>query len=115
MKKSFPSLYRHRQNEEYHRTIRELVDWLERTEEDIQSAEPIDLTVGDAQLAVQLVKFTVSGYDFLLVYCVPDSQLETSSFHCFVRIVFNIMRIIMSLTLFYFILLVHLVLLSRIF
>ncbi|KZS18270.1 Muscle-specific protein [Daphnia magna] len=45
------------QNEEYHRTIRDLVSWLERTEADIQSAEPIDLTVGNKQLKAQLTKF----------------------------------------------------------
>ncbi|XP_046443833.1 dystonin-like [Daphnia pulex] len=45
------------QNEEYHRTIRDLVTWLERTETDIQGAEPIDLTVGTKQLKAQLTKF----------------------------------------------------------
>ena len=58
------------QNEEYHRTIRELVSWLERTETNIQNAEPIDLTVGTKQLKAQLTKFQVTRtlwykYDYL--------------------------------------------------
>jgi len=45
------------QNEEYHRTVREIVSWLEKTEDDIQKNEPIDLIVETRQLRSQLSKF----------------------------------------------------------
>merc|ERR1712071_227787 len=45
------------QNEEYHRTIREILSWLEKTEDDIQKYEPIDLIVETKQLKSQLTKF----------------------------------------------------------
>lgn len=53
------------QNEEYHRTIRDLVAWLERTESDIQRSEPIDLTAATKELRAQLTKFQVF-YTFMI-------------------------------------------------
>ena len=72
------------QNEEYHRTIRDLVSWLEKTEADIQNAEPIDLTVGTKQLRAQLTKFQVRK-SFLWSFKMILFTLATLSLSGFAR------------------------------